>query len=125
MTDFWQRLAAAPPGIPQPLGEDLDGVPVLLAREEWEHILAGHPEMALLRDLLPLAINEPDFVKQEDPAGKFIHYFKVVPPGLSAEISARDHEILVVVKYLYPPEAGGARTGFVSTAYSPPLGEKR
>ncbi|MCY3944716.1 MAG: hypothetical protein OXF44_00345 [Anaerolineaceae bacterium] len=125
MIDFWQRLAAAPPDIPQAFAVDPDGAPVLLAREEWAHIQEGHPEMLALRDLIIQAVSAPDHVKKEDPAGNFIHYFKVVPPKLSAEMSARDHEILVVVKYLYPPEAGGQRTGFVSTAYSPPLGEKR
>ena len=125
MTDFWQRLAAAPPGLPVPLAIDPEGVPVLLAREEWAHILGSHPEMDILRDLIVQAISAPDFVKKEDSAGKFIRFFKAVPQGLSTVFVAQEHEVLVVVKYLYPPEAGGQRTGFVSTAYSPPLGERR
>lgn len=103
MSDFWQRLAAAPPEIPQPLAVDPDGVPVLLAREEWAHILDGHPEMLALRDLIVQAVSAPDHVKKEDPAGNFIQYFKVVPSRLLAAFAGREHEVLVVVKYLYPP----------------------
>ena len=125
MTDFWQRLAAAPPDVPLPLAVDPDGVPVLLAREEWAHIRDGHPEMDTLRELIVPAISVPDIVKKEDAAGNFIRYYKVVPHRLAAAFSAREHELMVVVKYLYPPEAGGQRTGFVSTAYSPPAGERR
>lgn len=125
MTDFWQRLAIAPSEVPLPLAVDPDGVPVLLAREEWAHILGGHPEMLALRDLIVQAVSAPDHVEKEDPAGKFIRYYKVVPRRLAAVFSAREHELLVVVKYLYPPEAGGQRTRFVSTAYSPPVGERR
>lgn len=125
MTDFWQRLTSIAPGETLQIGLDPDGVPVLLGRKEWAHILGGHPEMLALRDLIGQAISAPDYVKQEDPAGNFIQYFRVVPSSLSAAFSSREHELLVVVKYLYPPQTGGQRTGFVSTAYSPPLGEKR
>ena len=123
MNDFWQRLETAPSDVPQTLALDPDGVPVLLAPEEWAHILGGHPAILALRDLIFQAISAPDHVKKKDPAGIFIQYFKVGPSSLSAAFSSREHEILVVVKYLYPPEAGGQRTGFVSTACSPPLGE--
>lgn len=126
MSDFWQRLVAAPADVPLPLAVDPDGCTVYMSCETWErHIVRKRPRMFALRDFVGQTINAPDRVIHEDFARKYIHYFRKVPPKLLGEFESPDHEMLVVVKYLYPPEAGGSRTGFVSTAYSPPLGEKR
>ena len=126
MTDFWQRLAAAPPDVPLPLAVDPDGHTVYMSRKVWEfHIHSKRPRMQALRDLVIQAISHPDYVKIEDVEANYIHYFKVAPPKLLTGFESSEHEVLVVVKYLHPDVFGGRRVGVISTAYAPYLGEKR
>ncbi len=126
MTDFWRRLAAAPLDVPQALAVDPDGCTVYMSREVWElHRVRKRPRMFALRDFVGQTVDDPDFVIVEDLARKYIHYFRKVPPKLLGEFESPDHEMLVVVKYLYPDVSGGKRVGVVSTVYLPYLGEKR
>ena len=116
MTDFWHRLAAAPPGIPQPLAVDLDGCTVFMSRGWWEaHILPRHEHLHLIQDLLVPAVADPDERLFEDPAGQVIMYFLKVPRGRHNLFPG--HWMKVVVKYRYPAVTGFQRTGLVSTAY--------
>ena len=116
MTDFWQRLAAAPPGIPQPLAVDPDGCTVYMSRTRWEtHILPGHEHILFVQDFLIPAIANPDDREYEDPSGQVIRYFRKIPSGRHALFT--NHWMKVVVKYRYPAITGYERTGLVSTAY--------
>lgn len=116
MSDFWQRLAAAPPGIPQPLAVDPDGCTVYMSRAWWEtHILAGHGHLRLIQDLLVPAIADPDEREFEDSAGHAIRYYLKIPRGRHGLFP--DHWMKVVVKYRNPAVTGYRRTGLVSTAY--------
>ena len=116
MPDFWQRLAAAPPDEPLPLATDPDGYTVYLSRAGWEgHILPGHSHIRFIQDLVIAAITNPDELVLEDPAGQVIIYYRRVPQGRHELFP--NHWLKIVVKYLYPPERDGRRTGFVSTAY--------
>ena len=116
MTDFWQRLAAAPPGIPQPLAVDPDGFLVYLSRRRWEgHILPGHEHIRFIQDLVVPAITDPDDREFEDPVGQIIRYYHRIPRGRHSLFP--DHWMKVVVKYRHPAVTGYKRTGLVSTAY--------
>jgi len=116
MNDFWQRLATAPPEIPQPLAVDPDGCTVFMSRAWWEgHILPGHEHLRLIQDLLVPAVADPDERQFEDPAGQVIKYFHKVPWGRHSLFP--DHWMKVVVKYRFPAVTGYKRIGLVSTAY--------
>ena len=116
MTDFWQRLAAAPPKVPQALAVDPDGYTVCMSRGWWErHILAGHRDIRFIQDLLIPAIANPDEREYEDPAGQVILYFLKIPAGRHERFP--NHWLRVVVKYRSSSDTGYRRTGLVSTAY--------
>jgi hypothetical protein len=40
----------------------VNGVPIRLTNERWEHILDSHPEMASLRETLLDAVGNPDYI---------------------------------------------------------------
>ena len=117
MTDFWQRLAAAPPDVPQPLAVDPDGCTVYMSRARWEtHILPGHEHIQLIQDMLIPAIASPDERVFEDPSGQVIIYYRKIPPDRHRLFP--NHRARIVVKYRYPPVKGYRRTGLVSTAWA-------
>ena len=85
MTDFWRRLAAAPPDVPQALAVDPDGFMVYMSRTRWEtHILPGHEHILFVQDFLIPAISNPDDREYEDPSGQVIRYFRKIPSGRHA-----------------------------------------
>ena len=116
MTDFWQRLAAAPPDVPQPLAVDPDGCTVYMSRARWEtHILPEHEHIRLIQDLLVPAIVDPDDREFEDPSGQVVRFYLKIPRDRLELFT--NHWIRVVVKYRYPSVTGYSRTGLVSTAF--------
>lgn len=44
----------------------IGGVPIRLTEEQWQHIVAGHPEMANERDRVLQTIEAPDLVQAGD-----------------------------------------------------------
>lgn len=42
--------------------DSVNGVPIRLTNERWEHILDSHPELASYRDTLLDAIENPDYI---------------------------------------------------------------
>ncbi len=113
MTDFWQRLTSIAPGETLQIGLDPDGVPVLLGRKEWAHILGGHPEMIDFRDLIVEALTAPVAIEPDRRAG-VLRYYARVPEGRSISSRNLPLRVRVVVMYLY--EQDGLK-GYVSTAF--------
>lgn len=113
MTDFWQRLAAAPPGQTIQIGLDPEGVPVFLGLSEWRHILHGHPEMNDFRDLIELAVTSP-VSREPDRRADVLRYYARVP--VSRNISARNLPLRVRVVVKYVDEDDGLK-GYVRTAF--------
>jgi len=44
------------------IAHSVNGVPIRLTDERWEHILDSHPELASLRETLLDAIENPDYI---------------------------------------------------------------
>jgi len=44
------------------LADSVNGVPIRLTDERWEHILDSHPELASYRETLLDAIENPDYI---------------------------------------------------------------
>ena len=42
--------------------DSVNGVPIRLTDERWEHILDSHPEMASLRETVLDAVENPDYI---------------------------------------------------------------
>jgi hypothetical protein len=42
--------------------ESINGVPIRLTEERWEHILDSHPELASYRDTILDAVENPDYI---------------------------------------------------------------
>lgn len=119
MSNFWQRLAAAPFRELLELGRDPDGCRVYLSRETWTHILDGHGGMADYRDLLGPAISGPERVEAEDPRRSALYYFMRDPQEEAKRITDPTLKcIIVIVRYIHPPEWRFARTGVIKTAWS-------
>ncbi len=116
MPERWSAIESDRLGNPLPLAQDPARTWVYCSREVWEsHILARHPEIASLKDLIVIAIETP--AKQEpDPEDRrLMRYYTDVPVG---RIESRHSLWLrVVVKYVHPPERSGQRTGLLSSAY--------
>lgn len=114
--DPWDNLLKDTTGKLILLTKDKDGVPVFLSRSVWyEHILLRHPEVDGYKDLVLQAIEDPD-VRQIDPEDERVRLcYK------SIHESKRPFKkvlfLRVVIKYLYPAERGGEKTGFVSSVY--------
>ena len=125
MTDFWQRLAAAPFRELLEFTSDPDGCPVYLSRETWEHILVGHVGMADYQGLLHPAISDPDRVEAEDPQRDVLYYFRRDPQEEAKRITDPTLKcIIVIIRYIHPPERRFARTGVIRTAW-PKRGMRR
>ncbi len=125
MTDFWQRLAAAPFRELLKLSSDPDGCPVYLSPETWEHILDGHVGMADYHGLLRPAISDPDRVETEDPQRDVLYYFGRDPQEEAKRITDPTLKcIIVIIRYIHPPERRFARTGVIRTAW-PKRGMRR
>jgi hypothetical protein len=48
-----------------------NNIPIRLTQERWEHILAGHPEMATSRDNLLMTVSDPGLIL-EGQSGEFL-----------------------------------------------------
>lgn len=125
MTDFWQRLAAAPFRELLEFTSDPDGCRIYMSRETRGHILAGHSHMEDYLNLLLPAVSNPDKVESEDP-GRITLYFSKRDPREEAKAITDPTVkcIIVIVKYVYPPEFRHARTGVIRTAW-PKRGMRR
>ena len=44
------------------IADSVNGVPIRLTDERWEHILDSHPEMASFRETLLDAVENPDYI---------------------------------------------------------------
>ena len=44
------------------IADSVNGVPIRLTDERWEHILDSHPELASLRETLLDAVENPDYI---------------------------------------------------------------
>jgi len=44
------------------ISHSINGVPIRLTEERWEHILYSHPELASFRDTLLDAVENPDYI---------------------------------------------------------------
>jgi hypothetical protein len=114
--DTWQDVLADTSGLPVFLTDDKDGVAVFLSHEVWsDHILARHPEVESFKELIVLAIRNPD-VRQPDPEDDRVWlYYKNVPERVRPFRKALF--LRVIVKYVYPPERQEQRTGLISAIY--------
>ena len=96
-----------------------------MSRETWGHILDGHSDMEDYRHLLIPAVSNPDKVVNEDPGRNALYYFKRDPREEAKAITDPTVKcIIVIVRYIYPPEYRHARTGVVRTAW-PKRGMRR
>ena len=48
------------------LSHSINGVPIRLTDERWEHILDSHPELASFRETLLDAVENPDYILAVD-----------------------------------------------------------
>src|SRR5882672_6490256 len=44
------------------IAESINGVPIRLTDERWEHILYSHPELASYRETILDAVGNPDYI---------------------------------------------------------------
>ena len=44
------------------IADSVNGVPIRLTDERWEHILDSHPDLASLRETLLDAVENPDYI---------------------------------------------------------------
>jgi hypothetical protein len=44
------------------IADSVNGVPIRLTDERWEHILDSHPELASFRETLLAAVENPDYI---------------------------------------------------------------
>ena len=44
------------------IAESINGVPIRLTEERWEHILDSHPELASYRETILDAVENPDYI---------------------------------------------------------------
>jgi hypothetical protein len=44
------------------ISHSINGVPIRLTDERWEHILESHPELASYRETLLDAVEKPDYI---------------------------------------------------------------
>ena len=77
----------------------LNGVPIRLTNERWDHIIRRHPEMSRYKDNVLEAITQPDIIQQGDV-------------GTLLAIKKEKVKYLVVV---YKDVSN--RDGFIITAY--------
>ncbi len=114
MTDFWQQLAAAPPGQTLQIAHDPEGVSVALGSREWRHILRRHPEMNDFRDLIVDAVNRPVAREPDVRQPGVWRFYSHVP--FDRTISSRELPLRVRVVVKFIDEQDGLK-GYVSTAF--------
>jgi len=50
------------------IADSVNGVPIRLTDERWEHILDSHPDMASFRETVLDAVEKPDYILAADVA---------------------------------------------------------
>ncbi len=116
MPDVWAAIETDEVGIPLPVGTDPKGYTVLCSRDVWErHILARHPEVRDLRDLIVEAITAPDRSEIDPEDERVVRYYRQIPEGRRP--FPRAGWVRAIVKYVRPAERQGQRTGLLSSAY--------
>ncbi len=81
-----------------------NGIPVRLTEERWQHIAAGHPELADQRERIMDTIAEPDFVQAGDE-------------GELLAVRLYEHTPLTRKHLVVAYRETGPTDGFVLTAY--------
>ena len=85
-----------------------------LGRNEWRHILYGHPEMFDFRDLIVLAVTRPVARETDSRKAGVMRYYSRVPASRSITTKNLPLRVRVVVKYI--DEQDGLK-GYISTAF--------
>lgn len=116
MADTWEIVETDITGLPQRLARDPSGTWVFCTRVVWEkHILARHPEITSVKDLIVVAIESPQRVELDLEDSRNRLYYVAVP----RERAPFTHPmwLRVVVKYVSPPERNFEITGLLSSVY--------
>ncbi len=116
MGDIWDTIEQDVTRNPITLAKDSAKVQVYCSRDVWQnHILAYHPEVRELRDLILQAIERPE-IAENDPEDKRVkrYYVSVTQGRIKSE---HTFWLRVVVKYVYPAERNRERTGLLSSVY--------
>ncbi|MBL7065042.1 MAG: hypothetical protein ISS49_12670 [Anaerolineae bacterium] len=74
-----------------------------------------HPEVESFKRLIVSAITEPDSQQMDPEDDRVLLYYGTVPEDCRPFRKAL--LLRVVVKYVYPPERRGWRTGLISAVY--------
>lgn len=85
---------------------DLDGTPVELTAERWNHILRGHPDLAPHRDAILAAISAPTIRRPGREPNEWWHYLEGAGPS---------RWLKVVVAY--EGDRGYVRTAFARRSF--------
>lgn len=83
-----------------------DGTPVELTAERWEHVLAGHPDLAPYRDAVLTCITDPTIRRPGRDPGEWWHYLQDTGPS---------RWLKVVVAY--DGDRGYVRTAFARRSF--------
>jgi len=90
----------------------------LSAYPKWSgpnHILLRHPEVESFKGLIVSTIADPDSRQRDPEDDRVLLYYGVIPEDCRPFRKALF--LRVVVKYVYPPERQGQRTGLISAVY--------
>jgi len=114
--DPWQDVLEDTSGLPIFLTCDPDDVPVCLSKTVWtDHILLRQPEVESFKELIVSTIADPDSRQMDPEDDRVLLYYGIVPEDRRPFRKALF--LRVVVKYVYPPEQQGRRTGLISAVY--------
>jgi hypothetical protein len=87
------------------IGYSVNGVPIRLTRERWEHIVTGHPEMQTYYNQVLETLENPDLIQRDDSTGALLalRFYQQIP----------ENKKFVVVVYMELTRYDG----FITTAY--------
>jgi hypothetical protein len=112
----WEILLQDTTGQPILLCNDPDGTPIFLSKWVWlDHILSRHPEVDSYKETIIAAIRHPDTVHPDPEDQRVSLFYKGIQEKNRPFPRARF--LRVVVKYLFPPERQGQRTGLIGSVY--------
>jgi len=86
-------------------GYSVNGVPIRLTTERWEHIVTEHPEMQAHYNRILETLENPDLIQRDDSTGALLalRFYEQIP----------ENKKFVVVVYLEV----NRYDGFITTAY--------
>jgi len=114
--DPWQDILEDTSGLPVFLTDDPEGMPVCLSKVVWtESHLAQAPGSRVFKGLIVSTIADPDSRQRDPEDDRVLLYYGVIPEDCRPFRKALF--LRVVVKYVYPPERQGQRTGLISAVY--------